>query len=353
MDKVQTPKVHPLMTLFFAAVAGAAVVGFITRVAAGEVAARAYGPVVLWLGAAAGFLVQLTILVKAQERAEAERRDQALRNENARKERERESAERALEAERQSLRQEQQMAEARREAARLALRRSMLSAQESAFALPVLLGHVEMSLERAQGELDARRPSPFWEAMEEAAHSLAKFDGEVNSIIDRRNGYEAQATQLVGSVPAFSLAVDALPNPAPTCRRLKELYNAAQADPHYFALVYEQRRTTSILIAGFRSLGTAIEHLGQQIDDRLVQLTASVECGLSQLESALASAARASGEQAAALRAEVKSQGSAISEQLQRDAEVRVRGQEDALRMLDNLQRGRGPGAWERDRRLP
>ena len=40
-----------------------------------------------------------------------------------------------------------------------------------------------------------------------------------------------------------------------TASRLTHLYRQAQAIPH-FSIVYEQRRTTSTLVAGFRSLGS-------------------------------------------------------------------------------------------------
>jgi DNA anti-recombination protein RmuC len=116
-------------------------------------------------------------------------------------------------------------------------------------------------------------------------------------------------------------------------------------------MVYEQRRTNAILIAGFSSLGQAIEHLGDRIVTAISGLAVSLDCRLASLESSLESTANAAAEQSAALRAELqRSTGvnEAVLGQLRQDAEARTESERLALRMLDNIQRRRKPTMWER-----
>ena len=116
-------------------------------------------------------------------------------------------------------------------------------------------------------------------------------------------------------------------------------------------MVYEQRRTNAILIAGFSSLGQAIEHLGERIVTAISGLAVSLDCRLASLEASLESTANAAAKQSATLRAELqRSTGvnDAVLGQLRQDAEARTESERLALRMLDNIQHRRKPTMWDR-----
>ena len=245
-------------------------------------------------------------------------------------------------------------AEAAKTAARAAalaeLRRLAAEAQSGANSLPIILGEAEMTLDRARDELRSGLYSPFWEALEVATARLGVFHQTLSLIESRKTTYHAQAAQLGGDAPAFSLGVSVLPDPAATHRRLITLYREAQLNPDH-AKVYEQRRTNAILIAGFTSLEQAIEGIGDRVVDAISSLAASSDCRLASLESSLESAANAAAEQSAALRAELQRSSAvdnAVLDQLRQDAEVHSERGRLALRMLDNIQRRRRPTVFER-----
>jgi hypothetical protein len=104
-------------------------------------------------------------------------------------------------------------------------------------------------------------------------------------------------------------------------------------------------------LVGFRSLGQAIEGLGNRIVDEIGTLANSLDCGLANLESSLESSAAASAVQSAVLRAELQTAvgvNDAIRGQLREDAEARSETERLALRMLDNIQRRRKPTIFDR-----
>ncbi|MGC9970224.1 MAG: hypothetical protein ABSE56_06515 [Bryobacteraceae bacterium] len=278
----------------------------------------------------------------------------ATKNARRARERERLEAEAAKTAARAAALAELRRAEAAKTAARAAalaeLRRLAAEAQSGANSLPIILGEAEMTLDRARDELRSGLYSPFWEALEVATARLGVFHQTLSLIESRKTTYHAQAAQLGGDAPAFSLGVSVLPDPAATHRRLITLYREAQLNPDH-AKVYEQRRTNAILIAGFTSLEQAIEGIGDRVVDAISSLAASSDCRLASLESSLESAANAAAEQSAALRAELQRSSAvdnAVLDQLRQDAEVHSERGRLALRMLDNIQRRRRPTVFER-----
>lgn len=265
------------------------------------------------------------------------------------RERERERLAAEEERERERLAAEVAAAATARANALARLAQLVAQAQAAARSLPIILGDAEITLDRAHDELRSLLPSPFWEAMEEVLASLNTFQQALSVIEASRSAYRTQAAQLGGSVPEFTLGVSVLPDPAATHRRLNRLYREAQALDR-FPIVYEQRRTNAILIAGFRSLGQAIERLGDRIVDEVSRLAVSMDCRLASLESSLESAAAAAAEQGSALRAELqRSHGAddALLGQLRHDAEASSESERLALRMLDNIQHRRKPTIWD------
>jgi hypothetical protein len=243
---------------------------------------------------------------------------------------------------------------ARKAAARAAtlaqLQRSVSEAERAAVSVPIILGEAELTLDRADEELRSQLPSPFWEALEEAVEKLQAFQGAMLIIQARRTEYSAQASTLDGATLGFRLGVCVLPDPTGTQSRLTHLYRQAQAIPH-FSIVYEQRRTTSTLVAGFWSLGQAVERRGHQIVDEIGSLATSLDSRLDSLERSLELLAAAAAEQSAALRTQLQSavgSNESLSRQLHQDAEAHSESGRLALQMLDNIQHRRKPSIFDR-----
>jgi hypothetical protein len=267
---------------------------------------------------------------------------------------------RAIESKRRRERESLEAEVARKAAARAAvaaaraaalaqLQRLISDAERAAASLPIILGETELTLDRADDELQNQLAISFWEAMEEAVAKLQDFQGAMSMIEVRRAEYSAQASTLDGATPRFRLGMSVLPDPTGTQSRLTYLFRQAQAIPH-FCLVYEQRRTTSTLVAGFRSLGQAVERLGHRLVDEIGSLATSLDSRLDSLEKSLESSAAAAAEQSAALLTQLEGavgSNDSLSRQLRQDAEAHSETERRALRMLDNIQHQRKPSIFD------
>lgn len=230
-------------------------------------------------------------------------------------------------------------------------------AQGAALSLSTVLAAGELDLDRADEELAEGLYSPFWEAMEDATAKLHSFD-KLLHLITARKALHLQQCETLGKLAVpFSLGVAILPDPSPTHDRLRVLFRRAQKD-RYYANNYEQRRiaskvdqTNAILVAGFSSLGDAVQRLGDRVSDSIRDLQATVEIGLGSLQSSLENAAEAAVEQREAMLTELRSSRGAeesVLHQLRQDADRRSVHEREARKMLDNIQRRRKPFSGEK-----
>lgn len=236
------------------------------------------------------------------------------------------------------------------------LERLVWDSQASASRLPLFVSEAELALDRAEREFSEGLYSPFWEAMEDAAQNLAHYDSTLQSLDAARKQHERDAPPLKPDAISFSLGVSMLPDTTETTCRMKALYRKAQKDPH-FAQVYEQRRTNSILIEGFRSLGEALTSFGTRLESQLKSLGTQLDFQLTDIQTALAETADQLGKQHNALiesarewHEEARSASADLAavardsaQQAEEDAQVRRAYEAETRKMLDNIQRRRLP----------
>lgn len=234
--------------------------------------------------------------------------------------------------------------------------KAVYDAQFSAVQLPLILAEAELALDRAENELAEELPSPFWEAIEDAALRLKDFDNQLHSIENNRIKHLRLAESLNGKAPEFTLGISLLPDTKNTNQRINILFRRAQK-MRDFPIIYEQRRTNTILLEGFRSLGNAIVSLGVQLQSELIALGDKLDCRLSNLESALQDSADQLAEQhreqleiAETIRNEYRDSNAGITQiardriiQAERHAKQSREYEKTALRMFDNIQRRRRP----------
>lgn len=230
------------------------------------------------------------------------------------------------------------------------------NAQLSAAELPLILSDAELWLDQAENEFSEGVYSPFWEAMEGAVQSLSKFNKTIRLIESAQQRYEIEAPPLAPDAVSFSLGVRVLPSPSATNQRMKAIYRRAQKDPH-FAQIYEQRRTNAILIEGFRSLGDALNYLGDRIESELRSLSDHLDFRLTDLESALRDSsqqmerqheaflqtAQSWREEARSGNAELAAIARSNAEQAEKHAMKRREYETTTRNMLDNIQHRRRP----------
>ncbi|MCX6913616.1 MAG: hypothetical protein NT167_11305 [Verrucomicrobia bacterium] len=178
-----------------------------------------------------------------------------------------------------------------------------------AASLPEQIQSAETSLDVAEREFEEGTFAPFWDAVEEAANTLAGINAKINTVISNSSQYSTGTSQLDTPLPPFELGIRTLPDASHTAKRMRIIVRRAQKVFH-FATIYEQRKTNRILVAGFSSLGQAINDLGDS-------LAASIE----RLGETVATEFQITRDQAA------------------RDSEARRDHERQEIEMLDNIQR--------------
>jgi hypothetical protein len=179
--------------------------------------------------------------------------------------------------------------------------------------------------------------SLYWEAVQEIKQNSRPFP-----VTKRRTDtFKTHALQIDGEMTA--------------------LVRTAQKN-FQFATIYEQRKTNSLLVAGFTTLSRALHGVGAQLNDGFAKLSGQIEHlnwaqqnRQSEMIEAMASTTEAT-RQAANLSIEISDAAIAADQQAHDRAEAQreriaadqARRSEQQLGMLDNLQRGRRPTHQER-----
>jgi len=213
-------------------------------------------------------------------------------------------------------------------------RKQMVILCEGAIALfesmPKHLDSAEKWLDHAEVDFAESAFAPFWDSVENAANWLARFDEGVRQIKDESSHY----TELIGKYedtplqfPLAPRSVEKLSVGMATAERMKVIVRTAERD-FQFAMIYEQRKTNQILVAGFNTLAEALEQMTSQITASLDDLADSVNTSLRAIDSQLGEIAATSRQH----HAEMMEQVSDIAER-----------ERCAVEMLDNIQRGRRP----------
>ena len=252
-------------------------------------------------------------------------------------------AERADEARRRRADEEARRAnEAQHRARQESCLRQMLALGEQSVKtfeeLPKQLNLAESHLDQAEVEFRDSVFAPFWDQIERAAIALGYFNNGVQTIKENSLQY-AKLTKEYADVhhPGFSLApqsVAKLGISLTTANRMKSIVRKAQSN-FQFATIYEQRKTNQILVAGFTNLAQALEHMTQRISDSIGDLANSVDAMALTLRDSTRSIHSQIGNLA---QTNIRHQ-----EQWMRESSDRAQREKEALRMLDNIQRGRKP----------
>ena len=137
--------------------------------------------------------------------------------------------------------------------------------------------------------------------------------------------------------PEFPLArqsVAALGVGTGSAERMKAIVRKAQTN-FQFAMIYEQRKTNQILVAGFTSLAQALGQMNRQITASIDDLASSVDGMTSTLNESMLAIHSQMGD--------IAQTTASHHDDLLRQASDRADREKKALRMLDNIQRGRKP----------
>ena len=303
----------------------------------------AYGPVpFILVGLAAGAYFLYREHHKAVENQAAEQR----REEEAQAARRRAEAEARLARERHQSNLAQSLQRYREEGTMAFVR------------MPDALMMAEHHLDKADEEFEARAFSPYWEEVEGALRCLGGLDEMANEIVYAVTHHDQlllDADKLEGAFPVSHNDVERVRVAAESTRaRLSALIRKSSTD-FQFSTIYEQRKTSAILIRGFQTLGDAIRGLGAQLSssiDTLGNRITIMEQGMKDRHSEWMDKADMMIETSQLALASNEIAAAAAAAQRERIAGEQSELANRQLAMLDNMQRDRRPRNTERGPRL-
>jgi hypothetical protein len=192
-------------------------------------------------------------------------------------------------------------------------------------SIPALIQAAKAHLDVAEQEFNRGAFSPFWQAIEGATTRLGELSENLNQFSRLTEDHKEIDGELLAKhrmyadrFPVQLADIYAAEEGQLVGQRMDALVGRAQTD-YQFSTIYEQRRTSSILIAGFSSLGNAIAGMTAKIASDLESVVRSIDSVRGSVDS---------------VRGSVDSAASTSAAQ-----------SAEAIAMLDNIQRRRLPAS--------
>jgi len=157
-----------------------------------------------------------------------------------------------------------------------------VSSTELAAKAAQYLGNASGWLQTARREYAENAYDPFWTAIENAAVNIDAFNRTVNTLSSNIRKYYAQLEGRNHTFPAFPVRLESLPDPKPIIEEFRHVVRKGQTN-FQFANIWEHRKTREVLIAGFRTLGEAIDNLSSVVEREISSLSATLHSDLVQL----------------------------------------------------------------------
>ena len=204
---------------------------------------------------------------------------------------------------------------ARSEAAKLAhiVSHLVVSSGKSTTVLPALFDAASGCIRRAAEEYRQNAFAPFWDAVEESAQRLDNIRSCIEKLRKNAEEYYQVVPRGNHTFPPFPVKTNEIPDPRPIAEEFRHVVRLGQTD-FQFAMIWEQRKTREVLIAGFRTLGEAVENLGNAMATSVSQLEAT-------LSSTIAD----------------------VAEEVSRSRDSAEERADEQVRMLDDIRHGRKP----------
>jgi hypothetical protein len=240
----------------------------------------------------------------------------AIRSERI-SQKEREKAQRAKESVESSNKSAVSNAENEARYLSLELIRNYDSSEVTAGELSKHLAQAGGWIRKAEGEFNDNAFGPFWDAVENAAQQMSAFNAKANQLSSAAGKYYGGLNGRTHTFPSFPTNATNLPDPTPALNDLRRVVRMGQTN-FQFANIWEHRRTREVMIAGFHTLGEAVNNLGSVVENSLGSLQQSISSDVARL----------------------------VQEQITtRDSLDRRMVEQN--RMLDNIQHRRQPGAGD------
>lgn len=206
-------------------------------------------------------------------------------------------------------------------------------------AMPAHLLSAEELLDQAERDFKEGVFAPFWDSIEKATMRLGSFDECVQTIIINSKKHAELMKAYEARPPHFPIAVESVRGMSAaniTSDRIRSIVRKAQSNPH-FAMIYEQRRTNQLLVAGFNSLAQAIDGMGQRISSSIDGLGSQI----AEMASTLDESLNTLSEHIQTANQELIESVDSLHSTAKKEAADQAERHKRALIMLDNIQKRR------------
>lgn len=273
-----------------------------------------------------------------------------VKSDNQNKERlEKAEEERQFEEERFRYKQEKQekQQELQKERQRGYYEKMIVFGEESIYffeGLPKYLESAEKYLDQAEVNFSYGAFAPFWDSIEKATKILGRFNESIQRIKSNSSIYTTLIGKYKDTPPQFPLtrqSVTKLEVGTETAKRMNVIVWTAQRN-FQFATIYEQRKTNQILVAGFTNLAAALDQMTGKITKSIDDLAGSVDVMTSTLDESLSAIHSRVGNVVNIVEKASQQISQQHDELMGKTSEGTAR-EENVLKMLDNIQRGRRP----------
>jgi uncharacterized phage infection (PIP) family protein YhgE len=137
-------------------------------------------------------------------------------------------------------------------------------------------------LENAADEYKDNAFAPFWDAVENTAVELANFHNKVNSLTQNSSNYYKGLKGKRHTFPVFPAQNHRIPEAESVAAEFRRIVPLGQTN-FQFANIWKHRRTREVLIAGFRTLGDAVNNLGATLEYSINSLQESISSDLARV----------------------------------------------------------------------
>lgn len=171
-----------------------------------------------------------------------------------------------------------------REAESLSIRLNeiLVSSSELPGKLPEFLKSASWWLAKARREYADTAFDPYWTAVEKAAASLGEFYSIVKTLSSNAKEYYNKLSGRRHTFPVFPVRLESLPDPKPVIKEFHRVVRMGQTN-FQFANIWEHRKTREVLIAGFRTLGDAVDNLTSVVGGGISALRDTLDSNLVQM----------------------------------------------------------------------
>lgn len=200
--------------------------------------------------------------------------------------------------------------------------------------LPDKLSGAEGWLDQATRDLSEGAYAPFWQSIENASHWLGTYNDDTQQISQLALQYATVRRRYLGNSAGFPISKESARGVAAvggTAERLNQLVRQAQRS-FEFSMIYEQRKTNQLLVAGFTTLASALDGMGRRLASSIDELSASVDRSFIALQTNVEGLAQ-----------EIRASSEGVGEAVRESGRELAQRHDRALEMLDNIQRRRIP----------